>query len=259
MLSHLTLPQSLTHTIGSIISIPNDSPSPSLIRFFQVKRYLTRYKHWFQYPNASKYEHDTLVLAQFRNPYDWFEAMRVVPHHSPDHIKLKWEEFIAKPWTTKRIGYDLNVSRTELCQEDFPYNEIVSCVNEPRPKSYWENKKIRYSEHQPFYELRHDGSGKPYNNIMELRSAKIRNFIEVRDYEGIADVWTIQYEYLLSKGTDRLLSKIEEWTGVKRSCTAYPAQNRRKRRLSKTYAKYVNKHLDWSAEGLIGYTQEQIE
>jgi hypothetical protein len=199
-----------------------------------------------------------LVLAQFRNPYDWLEAMRNVPHHSPEHLKLKWEEFINKPWTMERVGLDLLNDTDTMCQEEFEYNQIISCNVEPIPKSFFNESKIRYSEHQPFYELRQDGSGKPFKNIMEMRAAKIRNFLSVRDYVGIADVWSIQYEYLLSKGTDHLLTKIEEWTGVKRQCPASPAQNRRKRPLSRTFAKYVNKNLDWSAEGLIGYTQEDI-
>lgn len=220
---------------------------------------MTRYKHWFQYKNATKYPHDTLVLAQFRNPYEWFNAMHLKPHHSPDHVGLKrWEDFIDKPWTTQRIGYDLNLTKDTLCQEDFQYKDLVSCVVEPRPKSYWKNKKIRYSEHQPFYEMRPDGSGKPFKNLMELRAAKIRNFLEVRNHVGIADVWTIQYEYLLVKGTNHLLELIEERTGVKRQCKAIPPQNRKHRNMSRTFARYLNKHLDWSAEGLVGYTQEDI-
>ena len=103
-----------------------------------------------------------------------------------------------------------------------------------------------------------DGSGKPFANIMAMRAAKIRNFLEVRSYIGIADVWTVQYEYLLTKGTNHLLEKIEEWTGVKRNCKAYPAQARRKRPLSRTFARFLNKEHDWSAEGLIGYTQEDL-
>jgi len=224
----------------------------------EVKRYLTRYKHWFQYENATKYPHDTLVLAQFRNPYDWFQAMLVVPHHSPSHIKLKWQEFLTRPWTTERVGIDLNISEDSMCQEDFRYNEIVSCVTEPRPKSFWDGKKIRYSEHQPFYEMRQDGSGQPFNSIMELRAAKIRNFLEVRNYEGIADLWAIQYEYLLKEGTQHLLDKIEEWTGAQRNCQPYPPQHRRKRGISLGMAQFLNDNLDWVAEGLVGYKKETL-
>jgi len=225
-----------------------------------VQRHLTRYKHWFQYPNASKYPHDTLVLAQFRNPYDWLEAMRKVPHHSPSHIGLNWKEFVTKEWTTPRIGTDLNMTQKQMkegrCQEDFPYREIISCSLEPIPKESYK-PKIRYSEHQPFYELKPDGT--PYKNIMELRAAKIRNMMEIEDYTGVAGLWNIQYEYLLANGTDHLLTKIEGWTGIKRQCEAYPPQNRRKRPLTRPFAKFINENVDWSAEGLIGYTQQEID
>ena len=33
---------------------------------------------------------------------------------------------------------------------------------------YWEGEKIMFLEHQPAYELKHDGSGDPHDNIMEL-------------------------------------------------------------------------------------------
>lgn len=222
----------------------------------QVTRQLTRYKHWFQYRNATKYKHDTLVVAQFRNPYDWLEAMRNVPHHSPNHMFMHWSEFLTKPWTMDRIGMDLNISKDYRCQEDFHYDELNSCVYEPLPHEAYRHK-LRYSEHQPFYELKQDGSGEPFANIMEMRAAKIRNFLDTKDYVGVADVWPVQYEYLLSKGTKGMLDKISEWTGVPYKCDPFPVQHRRKRKLSKRFAKYVNEHHDWTAEGLIGYTQEK--
>ena len=221
----------------------------------QVTRQLTRYKHWFQYRNATKYKHDTLVIAQFRNPYDWLEAMRNVPHHSPNHMFLHWSEFLTKPWTMPRIGLDLNISKDYRCQEDFHYDELNSCVYEPLPHDAY-GHKLRYSEHQPFYELKQDGSGEPFANIMEMRAAKIRNFLDAKEYVGVADVWPVQYEYLLSRGTKGMLDKISEWSGVPYKCDPFPVQHRRKRKLSKRFANYVNEHLDWASEGLIGYTQE---
>jgi hypothetical protein len=137
-----------------------------------VKRTLTRYKHWFQYNNPDKYPHDTLVIAQFRNPYDWLKAMEHVPHHSPAHLRTAltadtdmrssgndWKIFLTKPWTTNRTGEDLKLFGNETCQEDFPYQDIVSCVIEPLPHEHY-NHTIRYSEHQPFYEMI-PGTGKP--------------------------------------------------------------------------------------------------
>jgi hypothetical protein len=222
----------------------------------EVKIKLTRYKHWFQYPGYYRYPHDTLVIAQFRNPYDWLKAMQHVPHHSPNHLKYRsdsrWKEFLMAPWTMERVGTDRWDNWTEPCQEHFQYKDLVSCMVEPLPRSHY-GHTLHYSEHQPFYEMRYDGSGKPYKNIMELRSDKIRNFLTIKDYQGIADVWAVQYEYLLTKGTAQLVSQIEEWTGVKANCTPMPPQQRTSRPVEKDMANYIRAHLNWTVEGWIGY------
>jgi hypothetical protein len=237
-----------------------------------VTRGLSRYKHWFQYNNPKKYKHDTLVLAQFRNPYDWLKAMEHVPHHSPAHLRTKrgasvlsssaendWHTFLTKPWTMPRIGSDLLITdELTKCQEDFLYRDIVSCALEPLPREAY-NHTLRYSEHQPFYEMRNDGSGLPYDNIMDMRTDKIRNMLSVVDYEGVADLWVVQYEYLLSKGTDHLLTKIEEWTGLKRQCQPKDPQNRKpkpSRIISPEFAAHVRQHLNWTVEEWIGYQAE---
>jgi hypothetical protein len=239
-----------------------------------VKKELTRYKHWFQHNDTSLYPHDTLVIAQFRNPYDWLKAMEHVPHHSPAHLRTAlqpvgaknntanndYKVFLTKPWTMERVGTDLWPNRTAdtLCQERFMFRDIISCDLEPLPHSYYTNT-IRYSEHQPFYEMRNDGSGLPYANILEMRSDKIRNFLSVKDYEGVADVWVVQYEFLVHKGTQHLIDRVAEWTGVKPRCQAKPPQNRqskKSRRVSADFAKHVRLNLNWTVEDMIGFKPE---
>jgi len=231
-----------------------------------VKKELTRYKHWFQYDDPSKYPHDTLVVAQFRNPYDWLKAMQHVPHHSPAHLPSDntWEEFLTKSWTTERMGTDLWPNRTEhptktVCQQHFLYRDIVSCDLEPLPHSYYDHK-IRYSEHQPFYELRNDGSGEAYDNILEMRTDKIRNFLSVADYEGVTDVWVVQYEYLVHKGTQHFLNRMAEWTGVEPKCEPKPPQIRtpkKSRILEPEFARHIREHLNWTVEGWIGFKPQK--
>ena len=223
-----------------------------------VRHRLTRYKHWFQYPNATKYKHNTLVVAMFRDPYHWLEAMRDRPHHSPEHLRKNWTEFLTIPWTTERVGLDLESPKDARCQEDFAYNEIVSCHEKPLALEAWPEEKVGYSGIKPFYELRQDGSGEPFDNIMEMRAAKIRNFLAVKDYEGVADLWVNKYEYLLKVGTQRMLDEISELTGVPYKCMPSPPQDRPKRPLSPDFVEYVNKHLDWSAEQLIGYSKQEL-
>jgi hypothetical protein len=237
-----------------------------------VTKRFSRYKHWFQYPNPKKYPHDTLVLAQFRNPYDWLKAMEHVPHHSPNHLRTRkgasvhaqdavndWRTFLTKTWTMDRVGEDLLLDpNNATCQEDFHYRDIISCVKEPLPEAYY-NWTNRYSEHQPFYEMRNDGSGLPYDNILELRTDKIRNFLSTANYPGVADAWVIQYEYLLSSGTASLVQKVSEWTGIEPKCDPIPPQNRKQkktRHISQEFAAHVRKHLNWTVESWIGYEPE---
>jgi hypothetical protein len=166
-----------------------------------------------------------------------------------------WKAFLTKPWTTERVGADLLLNGDDMCQDDFHYKDVVSCVLEPLPESAY-NYTLRYSEHQPFYEMRNDGSGEPYPNIMELRTDKIRNFLSVADYQGVADAWAVQYEYLLLKGTSHLLHRIEEWTGVKPMCEHKPPQIRKpkkSRRIPVSFAAFVRENVNWTVEGWIGY------
>ena len=224
----------------------------------EVKTKLTRYKHWFQWPGYYRYPHDTLVIAQFRNPYDWLKAMQHVPHHSPAHLRFRddqyWKEFLTTEWTMERVGTDRYDNHT-ICQEHFEWKDIVSCSVEPLPKSSY--PKLQYSNHQPFYEMRNDGSGKPYPNIMELRTDKIRNFLSVRDYEGIADVWAVQYEYLLTKGTQELIDQVAEWTGITPQCKTFGPQQRRNRPVEKDMADFIKANLNWTVESWIGYGPHQ--
>jgi hypothetical protein len=221
----------------------------------EVRTKLTRYKHWFQYPGYYRYPHDTLVLAQFRNPYDWLKAMQHVPHHSPTHLPFRadryWKEFLTTEWTMERVGSDRWDNLTEPCQEHFDWKDIISCPVEPLPKSHY--KKLEYSNHQPMYEMRTDGSGEPYANIMEMRADKIRNFLSIRDYEGIADVWVVQYEYLLTKGTQELVDQVAKWTGVEAKCKPMPPQQRRNRPVEKEMADFIRENLNWTTESWVGY------
>jgi hypothetical protein len=115
--------------------------------------------------------------------------------------------------------------------------------------------------HQPFYEMRNDKSGKPYSNILELRSDKIRNFLSVRDYPGVADAWIVQYEYLLNTGTKNLIRRIQEWTGVQPRCDFIPPQTRqpkKSRSMTPEFAKHVRRNLNWTVEAMLGYEIEWV-
>jgi len=220
----------------------------------KVKRRLTRYKHWFQYEDGKKHP-ATLVLAIFRDPYYWIAAMRKKPHHAPMHLHLDWKTFVTKQWTMPRVGKDLEmVNQTgRICQQEFYFHEVVSCNDRPYPDGHFKDKKPGYSGHQPFYEMKNDGSGKPYDNILDLRRDKIINFLEVANWTWVEKFWILRYEDLLKTGTANLIKQIENLTGVKARCVPSSPQNRTQRSLQSDFLSYLNEHVDWNTEHLIGY------
>lgn len=186
--------------------------------------------------------------------------MQSVPHHAPMHMGLHWDEFIVKEWTMERYGLDLvnSTGNDTVCQEEFSYQEVISCNIDPIPLNQI-TKKLRFSENQPFYE--HYPNGTPFRNIMELRSYKIRNFVEdIPDFDFIHDLWLLQYEQLLDDGTEDLLQRIEKVVGFNRTCDAFePQPNRRVRNITRNFLKFVTKELDWETEALIGYAPRDVK
>lgn len=207
----------------------------------------------------------------FRDPMAWTWAMKAVPHHAPMHIDLSWEEFVTKEWTTERLYKDeayleeqvkRNNATGRICQENFYYHELVSCLTRPYPEGYWgPHRKHRFSQHQPFYEMRlNDPEGTPYKNILEMRADKIRNFMDSATYSNVEGFWHYQYEDLLKTGTRELVERIERATGLKRhpeKCKIYEPQDRRKRAMDQEFIDYMAEHVDWEAEALIGYKKPE--
>ena len=223
----------------------------------KVARHLTRYKHWFQFDDGEAHN-KTLAISIFRNPYYWTRAMVSIPHHSPMHIGLDWKTFVTTPWAMPRVGKDLNITNMNgrICQDRFYYNEVISCIKRPYPDHYFDTRtKPKYSGHQPYYELKHDGSGEPYDSIIDLRTAKIMNFFEMINYSFVDDYWPMRYEELLRYGTSGLLQRIENATGVRAKCKPYQSHVKEKRGLESEFIDWMNEHLDWNVEALIGYNK----
>jgi hypothetical protein len=71
----------------NLSSVVIDQETPFFIPFFllQVTNTYKRYKHWFQEEDLLKVpDKSAVVVAMFRDPYNWVEAMRVEPHHAHD-------------------------------------------------------------------------------------------------------------------------------------------------------------------------------
>lgn len=228
---------------------------------FRVLNHMTRHKHYFQY-NYEKYPYNnTLVVAEFRNPYQWLLAMIEKPRRCTAHRNMDWKTFVTTPWTTARAPSDMkHANSTEpVCQERFRYHEVVSCERYPAPHEYlvFKDKNRPKNQSIPIYELRRDGSGQPYSHVMEMRADKIRNHVlEVREFPFVKGLVIVRYEDLLSHGTADLHSKVFEATGIRPHCAVTPPQpDRPQREMPDGFKAWVDEHVDWDAEALIGYSK----
>lgn len=223
-----------------------------------VRSGLARWKHWFQFDgDYSSYQstggeisRKTVVVAQFRHSYQWVEAMRDKPHHSPEHFDLTWQEFVTKQWTmlprqenkddVNATSLPVGTETNMVCQHNFLPQDVIPCTE---------------SGHEIFavYEMRNDGSGNPYDNILELRAAKIQNFLSIADFGGIQDLFPVQYEQLVRNGTATLIHTLEEALGVQAHCSPMAPHTLSSRPLPPEYVEWMKEHVDWDTEALIGY------
>ncbi|CAN0088698.1 unnamed protein product, partial [Phaeothamnion confervicola] len=64
-----------------------------------VESRLCNFKHWFQDDIHDADAKDTMIVAIFRNPYDWVASMFKTPHHSISHVGITFPEFLNRTWT----------------------------------------------------------------------------------------------------------------------------------------------------------------
>lgn len=220
----------------------------------EVTTSLSRNGYWFQSEDLKIPMAQTLVIGVFLNAYDWVDLMMQNPLHAPMHSGLSWERFATKPWTINRLNNDFKLKnkRGNYCQHDFNYREVIPC-------------KVRSSEEKyPVYEMIPDGTNDDdsefFENILELRSSKIKNFVSTMYWENVTHFIGVKLEDLRNLGMDVLIQSIELRTGMLSFCIEPPAVTEEdylsllfQLRLDLNYTKWMSEHVDWNTERLIGY------
>lgn len=225
-----------------------------------VESSFSRWKHWFQYPDVAKQNQSAVVIAMFRDPYDWVEAMRGKLYHAHDHIGLAWKDFVMKPWAGNRPRGPADQARIEdaekglekqvLCDGGFNFTEVFPCTKEDR-------ESMRLGVGMGYmYEMRHDGSGRAYGSIIELRTAKIQNFLQVPEFPGVMAFMPARYEMFNMHGTSEFLSQVSHLTGLQANCKPFNGTGvTMHKKTDPGFVRWMNQYHDWSTEAAIGYTK----
>ncbi len=181
------------------------------------------------------------MVALFRDPLDWVEAMRFEPHHAHDHVnypqnynktdaanvdkwwwelgdRMTWREFVSKPWMGTRGPNDKIILQSELgvenavCVDGYKWVDVAPCSKEDSTfmKGLGEYK----------YEFKFDGSERGFNGILELRRDKVLNHLSVADFRGTRSFFSYRFEDLKDNGTAGLLKNIEKATDLTANCDA---------------------------------------
>jgi hypothetical protein len=168
---------------------------------------------------------NTLFLVIHRNPFDWVRSIQATPYHAWTHDSLPLDEFIRKSWVSSE----------------------VAAVN-------------------PTWEVREDGYYfiEEAENVLALRTSKMRHFlglngvvphvVQIR-YEDlaadpgllatIAENFEIRLDGLELQNTDRYFGgKDKKVFDGPREYAPINESNR----------EFINRHLDWDVESLVGYS-----
>jgi hypothetical protein len=272
-------------------------------------------------PNPKSEFQDTLVLALFRNPYQWMEAMRMKPHHWPNHLILQpksipnmkqqsysntkdadtnsttrkgflqknnqitmkgtreegrnvgpysvhksffdhgmldWDEFVKKPMHL--VDEDTN-QRDRLCQKGFKFRTISPCIQtmsyippslKKIPGSFLKN--LPMSVDHVVYELR--PNGQPYEHPLQLRAAKIENFLGVVDEWELGGFGVLQYEDLLQPRLETIVQQISVALNKEAVCRELPIISKEIYSLPVGFRNWVKENADWGQDARIGYSPD---
>lgn len=226
---------------------------------FDVTASLTRPAHLFQSEELHDGSTPTIVIHLTLNPYDWVEIMRKYPRYMPDHMNMKWKEFVNTPWETQRPHRDVEyLERHDVfeknCQFRFDYNEIVPCLDDKA--TYKAGNMLPLL--RPMYELSAD-SGEAYGTILDFRAAKLRNHKRVRNWQNVT-FFSVNYEEFSEEaGFKNFVLLMRARTGLDIGCNStensYLAPVLREEKLDRKYVQWLNSNVKWKTENTVGYDE----
>ena len=111
----------------------------------------------------------------------------------------------------------------------------------------------------PIYELQRDQSGRPFDDILKLRSDKILNFfLEVPLLMQLGGFVAVRYEDLVQQGTRPFLERVAKLVGMETlpsTCKPQPPRPERlgRRAVPPNVKHWIEERLVLETEQLLGY------
>ena len=191
------------------------------------------------------------------------EGPRTIQKTLFNHSSLPWQEFVKRPMHIQEGKNDNpneynNADSDPLCQKGIPVSpcEKMLRYRPPSitavPKSFVSH--LAWSINQPVYELRPDKN--PFQHPLDMRAAKIRNWLDLPAQWNLGGFGVIRYETLLSN-LPAVLEEIGRAVRQKPQCEQIK-YTKEPYSIPKEFEHWINDHADWQQEGRLGYHSSAV-
>ena len=170
---------------------------------------------------------------------------------------------------TDHLHMHINMTQNRLphvmdtCYDRFTFFDIVPCSYNDRVRSaslIFLGDIADDGDAGAVYEMKknHGPSDfEPFDSVLSLRKDKALNFFkEVQGFFSVQHYIPVTYETLVDAGTSSLIKDIEWKLNLQSRCDpkklANPSSGGTKI-YSKEYIQFINDHVDWSVEEIVGY------
>jgi hypothetical protein len=111
--------------------------------------------------------------------------------------------------------------------------------------------ELPFNGNNPIYEM--NGKGKPFKHPLELRTAKIKDFLDIPNKWDVGGFMILQHEEINMKGYGSLLDAVAKIVGMEPLCVPGPPLRQASKKLDANWTKWINEHADWETESRVGY------
>jgi hypothetical protein len=114
---------------------------------------------------------------------------------------------------------------------------------------------LPFGDNDVVYELA--GNGKPHEHPLQLRAAKIQNFLGLVQEWELGGFGIYKYDDILGDGLTVFVQEISRALGVESRCPVITPFEKAHYLLPPEFRAWITNHSDWESETLIGFAPEK--